>query len=37
MQSYVPCELETVLNLNISDTDAALPGIMFIYVFISFW
>lgn len=35
MQSYVPCELKTVLHLNISDTDAALLGIMFIYVFIS--
>ncbi len=37
MQSHVACELETVLHLNGSDADAALPGIMFIYVFIPFW
>lgn len=37
MQSHVPCELKIVLRLNISDTDAAPPGLMFIYVFISFW
>lgn len=35
MQSYVPCELKAVLHLEISDTDAAHPDVMFIYVFIS--
>lgn len=36
MQSYVPSELNTILHSNISDTDAALLGILFIHVLLLF-